>query len=287
MKMENRLPTTGTPAAGQRGKKREREDREVNKGPQSVVEKRRKDVVREPKNPRETPKQRETRKSQDEEARKTLAPILRAPLSLPDWEDEETEHSEESPFSPSCVDSGEGAGNAVSPPNDATLASDLQTRQPPPGQPLEQARDRGGHASAEKLRDASSLSDIHGEKKRSSRSTAAAPTSEGRSEAGAPHRRANKDVFWKDPANRRILRGLAAVLTTTPTDKASSLKSTQKGLSGTRGERTGHRHGVSFEEERDKSAKKVTDWMSGQIDCRRRTRPALSKERLLRQKKRR
>ncbi|KEP61775.1 UNVERIFIED_CONTAM: hypothetical protein HHA_281610 [Hammondia hammondi] len=280
-----------------RGQKREREAGEL--GSEPPRETPRGNVVGAPERPS---RQRNTKKTKPVERRKT--PILRTALSLPDWEDEE-DLEEEPPRAPHCpkgenalayrhlssrlslgADGGEARGDDALLPSGASQTSLSPRLHACPHLPAEirsRASDRENHSCRETASDASVLSGNTREERRDG-STASHERCGGTPVKAEETPSTRIEVFWKDPANRRILRGLAAVLNV---ESEKSKKKSEKRLQGAREKKGRTGASCSVEEERDEQARKVTEWMSRQIDCRRRSRPALSKERLSRQKQRR
>ncbi|ESS32869.1 hypothetical protein TGVEG_281610 [Toxoplasma gondii VEG] len=278
------------------GKKREREAGEL--GSEPPCETPRGNLVGAPERPS---RQRNSKKAKSVETRKT--PIVRASLSLPDWEDEE-DLEEEPPRAPHCAKGGNalayshrssrlslgadgdeaGADDALLPSgaSQTSISPRLHARRHLPGEIRSRATDRENHACRETASDVSVLSGTTREERRHGSTASHARSGETSVKAETPSTRL--EVFWKDPANRRILRGLAAVLNV---ESEKSNKRSEKRPPGAREKKGRAGAFCSVEEERDDQARKLTEWMSRQIDCRRRSRPSLSKERLSRQKQRR
>ncbi|KFG36515.1 hypothetical protein TGFOU_281610, partial [Toxoplasma gondii FOU] len=191
------------------GKKREREAGEL--GSEPPCETPRGNLVGAPERPS---RQRNSKKAKSVETRKT--PIVRASLSLPDWEDEE-DLEEEPPRAPHCAKGGNalayshrssrlslgadgdeaGADDALLPSgaSQTSISPRLHARRHLPGEIRSRATDRENHACRETASDVSVLSGTTREERRHGSTASHARSGETSVKAETPSTRL--EVFWK------------------------------------------------------------------------------------------
>ncbi|PFH31238.1 hypothetical protein BESB_031120 [Besnoitia besnoiti] len=219
----------------------------------------------------ENPTQRKAargRQTVDEKGKRNARPFVRADLSLPDWDDDEVEAGAEAE-----AEALSASGSAAA---DASVGASV---------PADAASSRAEDAAAEDGAGAlpSPPRNSYAEKKQKRQIQLLDVPSAGYEERSGRRQGDNKKkVFWKDPVNRRILRGVTAALDETPSKarrvEAEAAPRGQKRANGAAR--------VSVKEERENTAQEMTDWMAAQMDLRRHKRPVVSRERLTRQKKR-